>query len=131
MREIDLVILHCSASRLPGQDAAMIREWHLARGWKDIGYHWFIGFSGLVEMGRAESVVGAHCEGKNARSVGVCLAGLEEGEFTPEQWRALAGVLAGLKRRYPKAELVGHNEFSSKLCPVFQVQHWKEFWKEL
>lgn len=46
MRELDRIILHCSATP-EGRDidAAIIRKWHTnpqpyGRGWSDIGYHY-------------------------------------------------------------------------------------------
>ena len=40
MREINKIIVHCSATR-EGEnfEVAEIRKWHLARGFNDIGYH--------------------------------------------------------------------------------------------
>jgi hypothetical protein len=37
-REINKIIVHCSATR-EGQDISVdtIRDWHLKRGWSDIG----------------------------------------------------------------------------------------------
>ena len=42
-REVDRVFLHCSASPNPAHDDInVIRDWHLERGWNDVGYHFFI-----------------------------------------------------------------------------------------
>jgi N-acetylmuramoyl-L-alanine amidase len=101
-------------------------------GWKDVGYHYFIGFDGKLEAGRPLDAVGAHVEGQNAHSVGICLAGLKVFDFRPAQFDALKMLLALLKKAYPKATLHGHNEFTDKkTCPVFNVQPLKEFWEKL
>jgi len=138
MRDVKKVVLHCSDSALPNQNAAMIRTWHTlpvekgGRGWKDIGYHYFIGFSGLVEQGRLPDVVGAHCEGHNHDSLGICLAGKAIKTFLPVQFDTLRLILRLLKKAYPHAEVYGHHEFNpQKTCPVFPVAEWKEFWKTL
>ena len=49
MRQITEIIVHCSATR-EGQDidAATIDEWHKARGWSGIGYHYVIKLDGLI-----------------------------------------------------------------------------------
>lgn len=75
-RKIDQIILHCTSTP-EGEDFtnAQIREWHLERGFSDIGYHYVIGLNGEVRPGRPESVVGAHCKGHNTRSIGVCYVG--------------------------------------------------------
>ena len=136
MRDIDKIIVHCSATP-EGRHTTVeeIRQWHLQRGWKDIGYHYVIYLDGTIHRGRPESVVGAHCSGYNKNSIGVCyIGGLDKDGKTPKdtrtegQKRALREILNRLKRDYPKATLHGHNEFANKACPSFNV---KEEYKNL
>lgn len=136
MRDIDKIIVHCSATP-EGRHTTVeeIRQWHLQRGWKDIGYHYVIYLDGTIHRGRPESVVGAHCSGYNKNSIGVCyIGGVAKDGKTPKdtrtegQKRALIEVLKRLKKAYPKATLHGHNEFASKACPSFNV---KEEYKNL
>ena len=136
MRDIDKIIVHCSATP-EGRHTTVeeIRQWHLQRGWKDIGYHYVIYLDGTIHRGRPESVVGAHCSGYNKNSIGVCyIGGLAKDGKTPKdtrtegQKRALREILNRLKRDYPKATLHGHNEFANKACPSFNV---KEEYKNL
>lgn len=47
-------------------------------------------------------------EGCNDWSLGIELEGLEGGRYTRAQYRALRTLLAALARRYPLAEVVGH-----------------------
>lgn len=125
MRTITRIILHCSASDIPMQDAAMIDRWHKARGFNKIGYHYFIRHSGQVEKGRNLEEVGAHCEGYNKDSIGICLAGLKL--FTPQQFESLKKVLKELKLLYPNATIHGHREFNhDKTCPVFDYSEFKK-----
>ncbi|HEY8910527.1 MAG TPA: peptidoglycan recognition family protein [Desulfosporosinus sp.] len=58
-------------------DAAMIREWHLAQGWSDIGYHFVIMPDGRCEQGRPLNRPGAHCNvgHRNFIGIGVSLVG--------------------------------------------------------
>ena len=54
MREINKIIIHCSAT-VEGVNvsAATIKRWHVqGRGWSDIGYHYVIGLDGAIEYGR-------------------------------------------------------------------------------
>jgi N-acetyl-anhydromuramyl-L-alanine amidase AmpD len=142
----DLIVLHCSATRASQPvTAAQIREWHLARGWSDIGYHRVVRRDGTVEAGRALDAVGAHVAGFNARSVGICLVGgLDDrtgapaDTFTPAQWASLRALVTELLRRYPNAGITGHRDLSPdrdgdgvvgphewlKNCPCFDARAW-------
>ncbi len=48
---------------------------HLARGFTDIGYHWYITRDGKIHKGRDEAKIGAHTTGQNSHSIGVCYCG--------------------------------------------------------
>ena len=67
MRNIDRIVLHCSATP-EGKDYSVetIRDWHVnGRGWSDIGYHYVIRLDGSVELGRPIDKIGAHVKGHN------------------------------------------------------------------
>jgi N-acetylmuramoyl-L-alanine amidase len=129
MRKINKIILHCSASDARHQTAKMVNEWHKKRGWKKIGYHYFIGPDGKLEKGRKLEEIGAHCKGENSNSIGICLAG--NMRFRPCQFGTLKRLLRELKPKFPKATVHGHNEFTiNKLCPVFDVKPFKKFYQE-
>ena len=126
------IIIHCSATP-PTLDIGKeeIDKWHRQAGWFGIGYHFVIRRNGAVEIGRPVTEVGAHAQGSNAVSVGVCLiggvdsSGRAQDNFTPQQWESLLHLLKTLKARYPEAKIIGHNEVSNKACPSFDVQKWK------
>lgn len=128
-RHITKIIVHCTATP-EGRDVsvAQIRQWHIARGFADIGYHYVIGLDGSVRPGRPESVVGAHCEGQNTCSIGVCYVGgvASDGKTpkdtrTPAQRKALRDLVASLQRKYAGATVHGHYEFANKACPSFNI----------
>ena len=126
MRQITLIILHCSAVR-PNQtsSAAQIDTWHRQRGFKlGIGYHYVIRRNGEIEPGRPEYMVGAHCQNHNAHSIGICyeggldIRGQPADTRTAEQKTTLRLLLEDLHRRYPKALIVGHHDLNPhKDCP--------------
>ena len=131
MRKIDKIIIHCSATPPTlNIGAAEIRLWHIERGWKDIGYHYVIRRDGTIEPGRPIEKIGAHCKGKNKNSIGLCLIGgvdknnTPKENFTPEQWETLAATTRILRGQFKGVTVHGHNEFSSKACPSFDVQKW-------
>lgn len=129
MRKIDKIIVHCSATIEGGNfKTEAIRRWHLNKGWKDIGYHYVIELDGSINVGRPESVVGAHVKGKNKGSIGICYVGGLNQDKQPKdtlrgvQLGGMEKLLRDLLERYPNATLHGHNEFSKKACPSFDVQ---------
>lgn len=130
--------MHHSAGA-PTTTAEEIRRFHMApppkgRGWSDIAYHRVIrqlhpstGADGwVVELGRPDERVGAHDDGQNADSIGVCLAGdYTKGPVPIAALLALLEELVTLCRRYglTAADIEGHkeNEPSSTptACPGF------------
>jgi hypothetical protein len=130
------LIIHCSVSSFG--DVALIRQWHLARGWKNIGYHKVIlngkraahdlyspALDGLIEQGRADDAVGAHCPGYNTRSLAICVINDPAGPpITQKQWESLGSACSRLCRRHgiPAEKILGHRETPSgkkqgKTCP--------------
>lgn len=141
MRPINEIIVHCSATRpewMAGRamadKVAEIRRWHMQdRGWKDIGYHYLIDRNGQVAPGRPVEQVGAHVQGHNTGTIGVCLFGGHgssetdrfEENFTTHQDKALRTLLADLKRKHPGVvKISGHNQYAAKACPGFNVPEW-------
>lgn len=132
-RKIDMLIIHCAATK-PTMDIGVkeIRKWHVEdNGWQDIGYHDVIRRNGNIEKGRPVEIAGAHCAGKNANSIGVCLVGgvddkmKPDANFTDAQWKTLAQYVRGFKAEYPKSAIYGHNDFDpGKACPSFDVESW-------
>lgn len=142
MRKIDLAVIHCTATKEGvSYNVARIREMHIARGFKDIGYHFLIHLDGTVETGRPFEEAGAHAKGYNAHSVGISyVGGLDaygkaKDTRTPEQVTALRSVVSTLKGIYPDIKVVGHRDLSVDLngdgvvsknewmkeCPSFSV----------
>jgi N-acetylmuramoyl-L-alanine amidase len=131
MRAINKIIIHCTAT--PEGRAVTVSEvnkWHRARGFAGIGYHYLIGLKGEVWPGRNIELPGAHCEGQNANSIGVCYAGgLAADGKTPKDTRtvaqkaALLKLIRDLKLKYPGATVHGHREFANKACPCFDAKN--------
>jgi len=131
MRKLDTIIVHCSFTK-PNQDIGSkeIREWHLERGWSDIGYHYVIRRDGGVEIGRDIRRPGAHARGHNSRSIGICLVGgmSPSGDpvanYTDDQMDSLFFVIGILIETINPMRVIGHNEVSKKPCPCFNVSEW-------
>lgn len=145
MKPISKLVVHCSATPANRDiGVADIRVWHRAKGWRDVGYHYVIRRDGTVEKGRADTAIGAHVEGHNNGSLGICLVGgvkpdmTAETNFTAAQYASLAELLNTLTGRYPKARVCGHRDLSPdrngdgkvtagewvKACPTFDAAAW-------
>ena len=130
MREIDKIIIHCSATPEGVHfDASRIDKWHRDRGWSEIGYHYVILLDGTIEYGRDIEKVGAHTLGQNTGSIGICYIGGMDKEMksskdtrTDAQKDSLLLLLKTLKRFHPDAKIYGHRDFSSKSCPSFDAK---------
>ena len=95
MRTITLLVVHCTATpagRPVGRDT--VDSWHRQRGWSGIGYHYLVSLDGIVETGREEARVGAHCQHHNAHSIGICYVGGTDREGRPADTRTEAQRLA-------------------------------------
>ena len=115
--------------------AREIRSWHVSppRNWADIGYHYVIRRDGTLEVGRPLTVPGAHVEGYNSKSLGICLVGgiNDQGEpednFTAIQKAVLRSRINWLKAAdFKHAEVIGHRDVPGvkKACPSFNVRTW-------
>ena len=135
-KSTDYIIIHCAATR-PGQDIDIkdVDRWHREKGWRMVGYHFFIKRDGTVQTGRALMDGGAHASGYNEKSIGICLAGgvaangkTPEANYTPEQWASLRKLTLSLHKQFPTAQAIGHQDVANKACPCFNVKEW---WEEL
>jgi N-acetylmuramoyl-L-alanine amidase len=129
VRPIKYIVWHSAATR-EGVDVsvATIRKWHLYRGFSDIGYHYVIGLDGVVRDGRDLANPGAHVQGHNDNSVGICYVGGvgSDGEpkdtRTPIQKAALYALTERLLKMFPGAEVRGHRDFAATACPSFDAK---------
>ncbi len=123
-RRIDRVFIHCSASDVPAHDSVdVIREWHLARGFDDIGYHFFIHKNGDLSPGRDIERTPAAQHGHNLRTIAICLHGLKREKFTAAQEKTLQALCSEINSAYLKqVSFHGHCEVSPKACPVIDYK---------
>ncbi len=131
-REIKLLVIHCSATRCNVSfGVEQLRQCHLQRGFKDIGYHFYITRDGQIHHCRPMMEAGAHVRGFNRHSLGICYEGGLDEEGRPADTRtkaqrfALLDLLTILRRQYPEAKIFGHNQLSAsihKACPCFDAQ---------
>ena len=130
MRRITLIIIHCSATpEGRSLDFETCRNDHIRhRGFRDIGYHFYITRDGTIHPGRPLEQVGAHCRSHNRHSIGICYEGGLSGNGKPADTRtlpqkgAMLALLRELKRIFPHALIVGHRDLNpQKDCPCFDA----------
>lgn len=120
----DKIIVHCSDSTFG--DAATIDKWHKKRGWDGIGYHYVICRDGTIEAGRNVRKKGAHCFGQNSKSIGICLIGVDKFENIQLKTLKYFIKLICKTQNIRETEIYGHYHFSSKTCPNFNVEKFKD-----
>jgi N-acetylmuramoyl-L-alanine amidase len=131
-REVNLLVVHCTATRCNKDfPVSTLRASHKARGFADIGYHFYITRDGETHPCRPVHQIGAHATGWNDKSIGICYeGGLDENgriadTRTYAQKCALLDLLRQLKTDYPKAKILGHYQLSEnirKACPCFDAK---------
>lgn len=143
MRKIDLIVIHCSATR---EDRIFtehdLKKCHLARGFKGIGYHFYIRRNGDIKTTRRLEEMGSHVRGHNRGSIGICYEGGLDKSGQPcdtrTEWQkhSLKVLVKVLKKDYPGCRVCGHRDLSPdlngdgeiepeewiKVCPCFDVE---------
>jgi len=141
VRAIKQLVLHQTGSS--NDTVESITRWHTTppgsdlrnpkgMGWKTCGYHFIITPDAVVHKTLAQGIIGNHCAGDNAHSLGVCCVGkgaafpLDVGYMSSEMFAALLRLLQALLRAYPEVgpRIYGHREKASgiqqhKSCPGF------------
>jgi len=132
MRKINYLVVHCSATKEGVQVTPdQIEQWHRARGFSTIGYHYVITLEGSILPGRDINVPGAHVAGNNSDSIGICYIGGLDKEGKPkdtrttEQKGALVHLLTQLLSRFPGARICGHRDLSPDLNSNGIIEPWE------
>jgi len=146
MRKIDLIVIHCSATRADRDFTEDdLDVCHRRRGFNGVGYHFYIRKNGDIKSTREIERIGAHVRGYNARSIGICYEGGLDRYGNPKdtrtEWQrhSLSVLVGKLLQEYPGTCVVGHRDLSpdlngngevepmewTKQCPCFDVG--KEF----
>ena len=133
-RNISLIVLHCSATRVNQNfTIEQLEACHKARGFQTVGYHYYITKDGTLYPGRPESQMGAHAKGFNAHSIGICYEGGLDANGkpsdtrTPQQKVTLRKLLAELRKKYPSSVILGHHDLDTKkACPCFSISEYAD-----
>ena len=129
MRKIDLIVIHCSATRADRDFTEEDLEvCHRRRGFNGVGYHFYIRKNGSIKTTREIERIGAHANGRPADT------------RTEWQIHSMNVLILTLLRDYPGCRICGHRDLSPdlngngeiepeewvKACPCFDVtKEWR------
>lgn len=130
-KSVKYLVLHCSATRC-NQDypVEQLRRDHLARGFRDIGYHFYVRKDGSCTQHRLLLEVGAHARPYNRCSIGICYEGGLDANGciadtrTAAQKDAMFWLIINLHHRFPDIKVIlGHRDLPGvqKACPSFDA----------
>ena len=130
MRHIDLIVIHCSATRCDRSfPVTSLIACHQSR-FGFTGYHYYITRDGQLYQTRHENLAGAHARHYNRHSIGVCYEGGLDTHGHPADTRTEAQkatlwhLLKSLKQDHPQATILGHRDLPGvhKECPCFDCK---------
>lgn len=134
----EFIIIHHSATA-DGEKLSWqaIRRGHLAKRYRDIGYHYGIELINTryeILTGRMLNESGAHCRGWNGQSIGICFIGNFERDRPPEgQIRLGLRLVESLREVFdiPEENVKPHRDFKATLCPgrffpMYRFNRWIE-----
>jgi N-acetylmuramoyl-L-alanine amidase len=138
MRQINKIIIHCSASDNDKDDSVARIEFlhtmpdnvpikwgpYYTRGkaFSEIGYHYIITRDGIIRLGRGIEKAGAHCKGENKDSIGICVVGNKV--FGDKQFESLHTLVHMLLKKHSihPDKVYPHKYFNRhKGCPNFEI----------
>lgn len=137
---VTVICVHYSATPIEHEYTyEQLERDHLARGFREGGYHYYFPRKGgrvagrdLTQPGRFE--IGAQSKGENATSLGLCFeGGVTKADpntgfdsRTPGQIKEMIATIDELKKRYPNAIIKGHRDMpgAATQCPGFDATAW-------
>ena len=117
-RKTERIVIHHAATN-DDVTAATVHQWHLAKTWKGIGYHYLIRTNGLIEIGRPDNVIGSHSGSfGNSTGIGICFAGNFMNTVpTDAQMQAGCELIIHLFGKYGVLLIQGHRDVGASACP--------------
>jgi N-acetyl-anhydromuramyl-L-alanine amidase AmpD len=110
----DYIILHHAAGDISPSN---LHAYHVSLGWTGIGCNYYVRKDGNIYRGRPEEVAGAHTEGYNNKSIGICFEGNFEVEnMSEKQLEAGIWLIKDILTRY-NVPIAPHKNFANTACP--------------
>lgn len=129
MREIKYLVVHCTATSQETKIQSIIDYWKKVLRWKNNGYHYIIDKNGNCSKITPLDKIANGVKGYNQYCIhisyigGIDSKGKAVDNRTIAQKESLLYYLRDLKRKFPKAKILGHREFAGvkKECPCFNA----------
>lgn len=146
-RDIDYIVIHCTASSQKATVEGIQRYWREKLGWKDPGYHFIVDTEGKTTILQPIHKVANGVRGYNGRSIHISyIGGIDENgkakdTRTVRQKEEMKCIIEDLLNILPnKPDILGHRDLSPdkngngiiephewlKECPSFNVREWIE-----
>jgi N-acetylmuramoyl-L-alanine amidase len=131
-REINFIVVHCTATQPEAKIEDIKRYWKEVLGWKNPGYHYIIKRNGDIVKLLSEDIPSNGVAGHNQNSIHLSYIGGVDKSNKPidnrtlSQEAAMFDLIVELSERYPNAKILGHRDFVGvhKACPSFNVRDW-------
>lgn len=128
-RKVTKIIYHCTATPQSATVTSIQNYWKKNLGWKSPGYHILIKADGSWTQLQNFNLPTNGVAGHNSASIHISYIGGVEGpravdNRTHEQRQVMEMAYRMIKDKLPQATHHGHNEFSNKACPSFNVEAW-------
>lgn len=128
---VRFLVIHCSATRADRNytDKQLMRD-HKKRGFRTVGYHFYVHKNGSITQFRKLLEVGSHARPYNRCSIGICYEGGLDAEGRPADTRTAAqterlhDLFGRLRRLFPQAVVCGHRDLpgtAPKACPCLDA----------
>lgn len=125
---VKYIVIHCSATRSTRDYTAeqLLRD-HKTRGFRTVGYHFYIRRDGSVTQHRKLLEVGAHCRPWNRCSIGICYEGGLDADGrpadtrTPEQTEQFILLLMRMVKIFPGVRIRGHRDMPGSIRRLVRV----------
>lgn len=130
MRNINFIVIHCTATQPNVKKESILNYWKNTLKWKSVGYHRLIDANGIIhELSKYEEPTNG-VKGYNSESIhfsyigGIDAAGNPKDTRTIKQKESLLYLVEKAKKKYPEAIVLGHKDFKGvvKACPSFDAK---------